>query len=385
MTVPEGVTTAHVIGTFVDFGGRADTGTITGTPNVPYVAVGSGPGLAVDAGPVVVQVIGIDGVPVPVSFDIMATDNANTAPTGWNWRMDIRLRHRNETLYMFAPGGTTIDLATVVGTEPVEARTTPVLTVGGIGPDLDGNVPAVGLQGPPGPQGVAGPTGATGATGAQGAAGNVGATGPAGATGPQGAKGDTGDTGPQGPAGAAGATGPTGRSASTSMELYVPGWHSSNIAMDDCTISGGIGEVWQSRLLVKAGKAFNTIGTFLKAAGTLGAGGQNGFAVYTDDGATELFRVVQDSLWTVAGPVVVSLGGAAIAAQSTDKVYRVHMNVRGYSVAPDPLFYASPAAFGEGASKRFRYGPSAFPTAPYDPLAFGFSTGGYMVFVAAGE
>ena len=328
MTVPEGVTTAHVIGTFVDFSGRADTGTITGTPNVPHVTVDSDPGLAVDAGPVVIEVEGIGGVPVPVSFDIMATDNANVAPSGWNWRMDIRLRHRHETLYIFAPGGTTVDLTKVAGTAPAEGRVTPVLSVGGVYPDLNGNVPAVGLQGPPGP---------------------------------------------------------AGRSPSSTMELYVPGWRSSNVGIDDCTASGAIAEVWTSRLLIKAGKAFNTIGTFIKTAGVVGAGGQNGFAIYSDDGATEIFRFVLDSLWTTAGPVVVPLGGASIPIQATDKVYLAHMNVRGYSSLPDVLFYQGPAALGEGASKRFRYGPSAFPTAPYDPLAFGSSTGGYMVFMAAGE
>ena len=87
---------------------------------------------------------------------------------------------------------------------------------------VQGNVGAIGTQGPAGPAGAIGPAGPAGAIGAQGPAGPAGAigaqgpvgpTGSAGATGSTGSKGDQGPAGlvgPQGPAGAAGAAGAQG-------------------------------------------------------------------------------------------------------------------------------------------------------------------------------
>lgn len=169
------------------------------------------------------------------------------------------------------------------------------------------------------------------------------------------------------------------------LSNYQSGWHSGTINLDDCRDTGSIAEVWMTRITVPAGMAVNNVGTFLKAAGTLGAGGQNGFAIYSDDGATQYFTVSDDTLWTTAGPRIKSLGGSSIAAQSAAVTYRVAINVRGMVIGPDIAFTALQAALTEYADKRCRYGPASFPAAGFDPLTFGNSTGGYIPFIALGS
>jgi len=216
MGLPEELGTATLIGSFVDSEGEPDPGWLTLSPNTPWLRWERSPaGLGLDRKSVLYPVnIDADGEPtaevVPLLIELMATDNAGVAPSGWNWRADLRLKNRRQTIHFFAPTGAVLDLATILSTVPAEGRENVVRTVGGIAPDVDGDVDISaipGEPGPPGPQGPAGPTGATGSAGAQGPAGATGATGAAGSQGPPGNDGAPGAQGPAGATGAAGADG----------------------------------------------------------------------------------------------------------------------------------------------------------------------------------
>ena len=224
MTFPPGGsrTTCHVHGTFYDATGAYDAGTITLT-QTPMALLIDEPVYAIDRAPIVLELV--DGA---VAHDITATDNGGTGTTGWTYRVDYALRSRSETRYTFAPAGESIDLTRIAGTQPVDQTSTIVRTVGGVGPDVNGDVPVEsipgtpGPQGPVGPQGPAGPAGpkgdkgdqgdpgAPGADGADGLPGPAGATGPAGPPGEDGTDGAPGAQGPQGPAGPAGPAGSIG-------------------------------------------------------------------------------------------------------------------------------------------------------------------------------
>lgn len=146
-------------------------------------------------------------------------------------------------------------------------------------------------------------------------------------------------------------------------------------------------EIWIARILVRAGRAISKIGTFVKTAGTLGGGGTNGFAIASDDGSTLLFSVDNDNLWTSAGEVSVNLGGSAIAAQTTDKYYRVQMSVHGYSAAPSVLLNQGDHAVLSDYQGRARFANASVgyqSGGGYNPVTFGTSTGGFYPLIMLG-
>jgi hypothetical protein len=148
MPFPPGLSTCHVYGTFYDSTGVPDSGIITLTQTPPALVVGS-PAYAIDQAPIEIE---LDAAGV-ISRDVTATNNSGAGPTGWTYRVDYALRSRSQTLYTFAPAGGSIDLVTIAGAEPVEGRATLVLTVGGVGPDVNGNIPVESIPGTPGAPG----------------------------------------------------------------------------------------------------------------------------------------------------------------------------------------------------------------------------------------
>jgi hypothetical protein len=201
MPFPPGLSTCHVFGTFYDSTGAPDAGVITLTQTPPSLIVGD-PAYAIDQAPIELE---LDAAGV-VARDITATNNSGAGPTGWTYRVDYALRSRSQTLHTFAPAGESVDLVRIAGTEPVGEQATRVLTVGGVAPDVHGNVPIDSIPGTPGPQGPAGPAGPQGPAGPKGDQGDPGADGvqgPPGAAGAQGPPGADGAQGPQGPPGPA--------------------------------------------------------------------------------------------------------------------------------------------------------------------------------------
>lgn len=256
----------------------------------------------------------------------------------------------NFALPLTAPA--VVNYEDIVPASPVPGNHTFVSTINGVPPDpTTGNIELEAIEGPQGPPGPPGSPGQPG---------------------PPGSPGSPGEPGPSRPI--------------FPLSAYSSGWHSASINLDDARDAGVLGAVWLMRVFAAAGEPINTIGSFLKASGILGAGGENGFVIYNDTCTTEYFRVDDDSIWTAAsGPVNRPLGANAIPSQGTEIPYRVGVNVQGMSQLPDIPFLALPAAFTEGAERRCRYSDGVFPSVPFNPLTFGNPTNGYVPFVVFGR
>lgn len=115
------------------------------------------------------------------------------------------------------------------------------------------------------------------------------------------------------------------------------GYHSASVELGSVRASSSFA-AWHTRIWVPATKAITKVGMVITAAGTLGAGGLNGFAFYADDGATKLGESLDDdNFWAVTGERSVNMQ-ANIAAQSTGRFVRCLANVEGYSVGPSVAF-----------------------------------------------
>lgn len=387
MTFP-GLSTCHVTGKFFDATGVADVGTITLTQTPPALLVGS-PSYAVDQAPIVLYSLAdADGAPLTIAADVLATDNAGVGPTGWTYRVDYALSTRAQTLYTFAPAGGTIDLAAIAGTEPVDSTLTRVLTIGGVHPGPNGDIPVSDLPGIPGAQGPPGPTGATGATGAQGPAG---ATGPQGVAGATGATGATGAAGAQGPAGTNGAPGAAGADAPSvaRMQGFVT-WTGDPLNWTTRSTMGD-GDVAMIELPVPAGQTLSRAWVAVSSAGTYGTTGKpNQFKLYDSSGALLASSADDPTLFTTAGWRSLVLD-SVIAAGSVPRSVYLGVIVGGQSGLQ--LFYPTAASLvgspadgnvlngGPAVRRRGFYlsGQSALPTS-FDPASAGTVTA-YMPLV----
>ena len=321
MTFP-GLSTCHVTGKFFDATGVADVGTITLTQTPPALLVGS-PSYAVDQAPIVLySLAATDGTPLTISDDILATDNAGVGPTGWTYRVDYALATRSQTLYTFAPAGGTIDLAAIAGTEPVDSTLTRVLTIGGVHPGPNGDIPVSDLPGIPGaqgPPGPAGPTGATGATGPQGTTGAQGVTGATGATGAAGAQGPAGTNGAPGADGAPGAAGADAPSVAR-MQGFVT-WTGDPLNWTTRSAMGD-GDVAVIELPVPAGQTLSRAWVAVSSAGTYGTTGKpNQFKLYDSSGALLASSADDPTLFTTAGWRSLVLDSTIVAGSVPRSVY----------------------------------------------------------------
>jgi hypothetical protein len=152
---------------------------------------------------------------------------------------------------------------------------------------------------------------------------------------------------------------------------------------DNSSLGVGAG---YARMLVPAGKAITTCWTALHAAGTLGAGGENGFAIYDDAGNKITQTVSDDNLWTSTGPRSKALP-APIAAQDADRFVYLGVRVTGYSVPPSFAFTEGSGnaglfdgGFGGGHRRYLTSGGSSW-AATIDVVA-GASGSGFMPFLA---
>jgi hypothetical protein len=138
--------------------------------------------------------------------------------------------------------------------------------------------------------------------------------------------------------------------------LSAYGFFTASAAVESCTQISTLGGVFFARIFVPAGKAINGIGTVITTAGTVGGGGENSFAVYTDAGVLVQQTTTTNSLWTTTGWVTQTFG-TPIAAQGSDRYVYASTIVTGYSAAPNTVF----AVFGStsGAAMSGGYGLSA--------------------------
>lgn len=160
------------------------------------------------------------------------------------------------------------------------------------------------------------------------------------------------------------------------------GFHSASDELGLFRDSAAMQEAWFTRLLVPAGKTIAAVGAIVKVGGTVGAGGLNGFSLWTDDGQTQLWTSPNDdTMWTTPGWVVKTLA-EPVAAQANDRFIWVGMSSRGYSTPPVLPYVTGPAALtdggGNGVNRRraFYSGATSWPTT-FDPATYGSSSGGY--------
>lgn len=141
---------------------------------------------------------------------------------------------------------------------------------------------------------------------------------------------------------------------------------------------------WAVRMLVLAGRAITGVVTAVHTAGTVGAGGVNGFAVADDSGVIVSSTVDDDALWATAGKRSKAFS-SPIAAQSSDRYVFAEIRVNGYSAAPSFSFTDGSANSarldGLMQSKRRSFVLSGSTWGNFDPTAAS-NSGGFMVFLA---
>jgi hypothetical protein len=111
------------------------------------------------------------------------------------------------------------------------------------------------------------------------------------------------------------------------------GFHSASCLPESVTTPSTIAG-WHLRVWVPPNQEITKVGMPVTTAGTLGAGGLNGFAIYSDDGSVKLGETDNDdTLWSVFGMRTATVA-TPIAALTTGRFVRVLVNVEGYADAP---------------------------------------------------
>jgi len=130
------------------------------------------------------------------------------------------------------------------------------------------------------------------------------------------------------------------------------------MARDNSTIN----EQWFMRIPVRAGRQINLVKTMVRVAGTAGAGGLNGFSLYSDDFTTLLWNSVSDdTMWLAAGEVskavTGSLAGLTNRTPTVDTWFRVSISARGHTAAPNFPFanFSGSSALTDAGNYRCRY------------------------------
>lgn len=151
------------------------------------------------------------------------------------------------------------------------------------------------------------------------------------------------------------------------------------------TISG----VFFARVYVPAGTAINGAATVVRNAGTLSAGGQNGFAIYEDNGNFDVSSVSDNNMWATPGWVSKTFT-APVAASNVDRFVWVGLMTTGYSSAPYILYNVqgggitgtTGGGFNLPSHRRAFYSNSvsSWP-ASFNPATYGSDPGGYVPFV----
>ncbi|HSW81288.1 MAG TPA: hypothetical protein VLG40_02725 [Candidatus Saccharimonas sp.] len=162
--------------------------------------------------------------------------------------------------------------------------------------------------------------------------------------------------------------------------LSAYGFFTATAAVESCTQVSTLSGIFFGRVFVPAGKAINGIGTVITTAGTVGAGGENSFAVYTDAGVLVQQTTTTNTLWTTTGWVTQTFG-TPIASQGSDRYVYVSAISNGYSAAANTMYAvfgntagaAMSGGYGMSATagrRAFYNGASSWP-ASFDPTTYG--------------
>lgn len=143
--------------------------------------------------------------------------------------------------------------------------------------------------------------------------------------------------------------------------------------------SVGSGTVVCARVWVPANNVITNVSACVQIAGTVGGGGTNGFAVYTDAGSLVAQSTTDNTLWSSTGWKTKALS-SSIAAQASGRFVYVCLLVVGYAADPEIMWAASHeavmAANPSTTNRRSFYitGQSSFP-ASFNPVSAGTLNG----------
>lgn len=159
---------------------------------------------------------------------------------------------------------------------------------------------------------------------------------------------------------------PSGYGFTALSEMFAKGITASSI---------GNGTLVLVRVWLPGGNAITNAHAYVDTVGTLGSGGTNGFAIYTDAGVLVSSTTSDNNLWSSTGWRTGTFG-TPIAAQNTGRFVYVGVLVNGYSSAPtiswlntlDDRFVSG----GLGTNRRSMYnGSQASFLASFNPASYG--------------
>lgn len=143
---------------------------------------------------------------------------------------------------------------------------------------------------------------------------------------------------------------------------------------------------WFAAIWVPAGRAITGCVVSVHAAGTIAAGGENGFAVYSAAGAQVGSTPSDNALFATQGIRTKALS-TPIAAQATGRLVYVELRREGWSVEPQYAFLQTANAGGlfdggwpSGIRRSFIAGGTGHP-ASINPATHGSSSSGFMPFI----
>jgi len=119
--------------------------------------------------------------------------------------------------------------------------------------------------------------------------------------------------------------------------LSAYGFFSTSTPIENCTGASTLGSLFFARVFVPANHPISVIGTVVSAGGTVGAGGNNCFALYDDTGALVATTPANNAQWSSAGWSIGTFT-TPIPAQATDRFVYISAFVVGYSGVPSVVY-----------------------------------------------
>lgn len=168
--------------------------------------------------------------------------------------------------------------------------------------------------------------------------------------------------------------------------LSAIGGFTASFGLDDINAVSSIGSAFFARIFIPASHTITAIGLYVALAGTVGAGGENGFAVYDDNGNFIAATPTDNALWSAVGWRSKAFA-TPIPAQSSDRFVYVSPLINGYISGINILYMAARDEISDGlvgfAAKRrsFYTSFSSWPSS-FDPATFGNPGGGFVPFIA---
>lgn len=133
---------------------------------------------------------------------------------------------------------------------------------------------------------------------------------------------------------------------------------------------------WRLRMYVPANTPLVAAGVFCNTAGTAGAGGLNGFSVYSDDGQTQLASTPTDDTLYATGGWRFKDFSVPMASRSTAYFVNLLIAINGYLAAPSTIYAVIGGSGGNtysvysGGYGKPNHRRSAFATISSFPASF---------------